>query len=335
MWYPGKNLINAIGNGLGRNRDLKTRGLNDPPPQYSPQGLAAFGGTAQAGAAGFGAAQGAQNNALGMYADMAAGNGPSVAEQQMRAGADQAVANQMTLAAQGTGGNLGSQMRTAQDAGAATALQTNQQAGQLRAGEQQAAMQGLAGLSSTMASQNLQREATGLGLMGNAYGQQLAAETQSQLGNRGLDLEQLQGNRGFGLGILQGLTGAAGTGAAIGMMSDERVKTGEAPSAGAATEAARAARPSKFEYEPGAGPPGERVGVIAQGLASTPAGRATVVPTEKGLALDVGQLSGLTLAGLAETIMRVDALEKKFGPKKKKPAKGGSRGKDRSAEDRP
>lgn len=152
-----------------------------------------------------------------MYRDAAMGNGPSVAEQQMKAGADQAVANQMAMQAQGRGGNLGANMRAAGQAGVGMQMQNNQQAAQLRAAEQQAAMQGFAGLGSTMADQGLQQQLAGQGFAGDIYGQQLASETQWGLGQRELDLKQREGNRAFGkdvsFGIFDRLSGLGGMGA--------------------------------------------------------------------------------------------------------------------------
>src|SRR5688572_428014 len=182
------------------------------------------------------------------------------------------------MAAQSRGGNLGAQARQAQGAGAAAQMGNAQQMATLRAQEVDAARAGLAGLSTSYTQGGLSQEANALGLQGQQAGQSLAASTQWGLGQRGLDLEQLQGNRGFGLGVMGGLTGAVGTGAGIGaMFSDVRAKQDVAVSGGAATEAARAAMPSTFEYVDGAGPPGRRTSVMAQGLAATPAGRATVM----------------------------------------------------------
>ena len=329
VWYPGKNLIGLVRGRIGgeaqaRNKLLKTRGLATAPPQYNEGTMGAFQGAAQQGGAGFASAQQDQQAALGMYQDAAAGNAPSVAEGLMQQGQDQAVANQMAMAAGGRTGNVASAANSAGQMGSGMAMQGAQQASQLRAAEIDAARAGAAGLSTNMAGQSLQQQGMGLAGMGQASGQQLAADVQTQLGQRGLDIEQLQGNRGFGLGVAKGVTGAIGTVASLAALSDERRKDQIQPSAGAASDAIRHARPSTFEYEPGAGPPGPRTGVMAQGLASTPAGAATVQPTEQGLMVDIGQLSGLTAAGLAETIARVDALEKvRKGKKRKKGASDG------------
>src|SRR5690606_36067945 len=145
-------------------------------------------GAADRAAAGLGA----QQDALGMYRQAALGQGPSVAELQMRQGGDQAIANAQTIAAQGRSGNLGASMRQGGQAGAAIGMQTNQQAAQLRAQEQQAGMQGYAGLGTQLQNQALQ-EQLAYGGFGNQ--QQLQAQqlgTQYDLARRDLELQRKQ-----------------------------------------------------------------------------------------------------------------------------------------------
>jgi hypothetical protein len=63
-------------------------------------------------------------------------------------------------------------------------------------------------MSNTMAGQGLQQQGMGLGLMGQASGQQLGADTQWGLGQRELDLKQLEGNRAAGMGWFDRIKGA-------------------------------------------------------------------------------------------------------------------------------
>lgn len=296
--------------------------MNVPQPEYDPNALAGFQGVADQGSGALAGARGAQGQALGMYTDMAQGNGPSLAQAQLAASGAQTVTDQQAMAAQARGGNLAAQARQAQGAGAAAQMGNAQQMAMLQAQEQQANLAGMAGMSNTMAGQGLQQQLSAQGLIGAAAGQSLDASTQWGLGQRGLDLQQLEGNRGmfeaggifgkdgFGANILGAVGGTIGLPATV---SDIRAKTNIAPSDGAATEAARALAPSNFEYKPGAGPPGQRTGVMAQDLASTPAGAATVVPTEQGLGIDAGQLSTLAMASNAETVQRLDKLERAMG----------------------
>lgn len=103
-------------------------------------------------------AQQAQQGALGMYQDAAAGNGPSAAQAMHAQMADQNRARAVAMASQGRGGGLSSQ-RDALTAGLAADTQAQQQAAQLRAQEQQAAMQGYAGLGMQMGGQAQQQQA--------------------------------------------------------------------------------------------------------------------------------------------------------------------------------
>jgi hypothetical protein len=315
-WWPGKNIGRPQGGWLGagraRQKELKERGMNTPAPQYD-QGLATgFGQAATTGAGAADYGREGMQEAMGMYRDMAAGNGPSVAEQQLQRGADQAIVNQTAMQAGGTAGNLGSAMRGASAAGAGMGMQANAEAAQLRAAEQQQAMAGLGGLSQAYTQGGLAQQQGAMGLQGQMGAGQLAADTEWGLGQRGLDIEQLQGNRGFGLGVVEGVSNIAKTVGGLAMLSDERAKTAAAPSGGAATEAARAANPISFDYKPGMGPPGRRAGVTAQGLAATPAGQATLAgsdPQTGMMQVDPGQLSALSMAGTAETVQRMDRLE--------------------------
>lgn len=200
MWYPGKNIIE----GIQDNRELKNRSIaagGQPAPQYDQGGLAAFQGAAAQGSSALGNARGMQGDTFGMYRDMAQGGGPSLAQAQLGQQNAQNVATQQAMAAQGSGGNLAAMQRGAAGVGAAGAMAGQQQLAQLRAQEQQAAMAGMAGMSNTMAGQGLQQQGMGLGLLGQAHGQQLGANTQWGLGQRGMDIEQLGGNRDFGLGM--------------------------------------------------------------------------------------------------------------------------------------
>lgn len=303
-----------------RRRGLRQRGYDAPAPQYNTGVGAGFAQAQGQGMEAAGLGRAGMQETMGMYRDMAQGNGPSVAEQQMQRGNDQAVANQMAMQAAGTSGNLGSAMRGASAAGAGMSMQANADAAQLRAAEQQAAMAGMAGLATNYTQGGLAQQQGAMGLRAGMAGQQLAADTQWGLGQRGLDLEQIQGNRGFGLGIMKGITGAAGTGASSAAMflpppippSDMRGKQNIVPlGGGEATEATRQAGASTFEYKPGVGPPGRRAGIMAQGLASTELGSAALGPErEDGLmTVDSGQLSTLNAATNAETIGRLDRLE--------------------------
>jgi len=155
---------------------------------------------------GFAGAQTAQRGALGMYRDMAEGNGPSVAQEQLRSQGEANAAQQMQLMGSARGGNLQSAMRQGAVAGTAAQAATNQQMGQLRAQEQQAAMAGYAGLGSTMAGQSLQQQGLFEGQLGQAHTAQMDAEMRQRM----LDEQRRQFNKQQALRWTQFGTGAAG-----------------------------------------------------------------------------------------------------------------------------
>lgn len=102
-----------------------------------------------------------------------------------------------------------------------------------------------------------------------------------------------------------------GGGEGFGGFSDERMKQGAAPAGGqvSATQAIDNTPSASFEYAPGAGPPGRRVGVMAQDLEKTPAGAAIVHNTPQGKMVDAFGASTLALAAQSEARQREKALE--------------------------
>lgn len=179
------------------------RGLNKPPPQQflggSPEALAALRaqqgmGVAQGNAIvgqaagqsmgdrGFGygvAGQGLaeQGMALGNARNLAGQSTDSLAQMQLQQGLAQTQDAMGAQAAQARGGNQAAAMRGAQQAGVQAALGVNAQAGQLRAAEQQAALNRQIGVEQ-MASQ--------VGGQQLGLGAGMAQQGTSQLGSLGL-----------------------------------------------------------------------------------------------------------------------------------------------------
>lgn len=319
-WYPGANIgrlfkgekvFPGLRGGIDRQRGLKQRAYDaggQPAPQYDAGTMGAFQNAAAQGGTALGAARGAQGDALGLLGAAARGEGPSVAQAQLAQQNASNVATQQAMAAQGRGGNLAAQQRQASAAGAAGAMAGQQQLAQLRAGEMMAAQNAYAGQANAMADQGLQQQMGALGLQGAAQGQQLAAGTQWGLGQRGMDLQQLQGNREFGLQAAQGVMGAIGSIGALGMMSDERRKTAIAPGGAAAADALAGMDQITFDYQPGAGPPGRRIGTTAQSVERVAPG--AVINTPDGKVIDRDQGLGLVMAGSANQEQRLRALER-------------------------
>lgn len=70
-------------------------------------------------------------------------------------------------------------------------------------------------------------------------------------------------------------------------------------------------RPISYEYAPGAGPSGRRLGVSAQELERTPLGRGMVRETPAGKAIDVPQATGALLGMVGELGKRLSKVEGK------------------------
>lgn len=201
------------------------RGLNQAPPQQylggSPEALAARQAQYQQGIAqgnallgtgagvtgmagdqamqdrGFGygvAAQGlgAQDAAVNSARRLAGQNTTSLALLQQQAGLAQAQQAMLGQAAAARGGNQAAAIRNAQQLGSQAALDTNMQAAQLRAAEQQAALNrriGVEQLASQVGGQQL------------GLGAGMAQQGTSQLGSLGLGIGQLGlGSQGQFLG---------------------------------------------------------------------------------------------------------------------------------------
>jgi hypothetical protein len=138
-------------------------------------------------------------------------------------------------------------------------------------------------------------------------------ESQSQSQNQGKDDEdEEKGSKG-------GLFGR------LAIFSDERSKMNARGGGLAAAQAVGELEPKTYEYRPGYGEPGQRVGVMAQALERTPAGQAIVQETPLGKTVDVGGMSSLALAASSDQEHRLRDIEKALGLAKASNAQGGSR----------
>lgn len=128
----------------------------------------------------------------------------------------------------------------------------------------------------------------------NAAAQQLAAD-QSRM------------DRLLGAGL-----GAAGTGLSMLLTSDERAKQGVGDGRGAVDRLIRALEPQRFEYRDGSGPPGARLGVMAQDVQRAAPELVGRQPDGmRGLDRDAA-LSAL-LASVGRLGERVDGMERRGG----------------------
>lgn len=189
------------------------RAANTPVVAPQHQGLGAAQQALGAGQRNYGLGRAAQNDAMGMLTRNAAGQGPSVAQQQMAAGSQQNLVNQIGMAAQQRGGTLASQARQVQGMGSAAAMGLNQQAGQLRAQEMMAAQQAQAAQANTMAGMDLQQLLAAQQGLQSITGQMYGTEAEIAMANRQAAMNQQAGNRAFGMQLGEmGLNGIFGLG---------------------------------------------------------------------------------------------------------------------------
>ena len=264
----------------------------------------------EAGARALGFGMDAQKRSLSGYEAMAAGQGPSLATDMMRRQTAQSIAAQQSMAAQAGGAGA---FRNAAWQGAAQQAAGNQAIAEMRAQEQQAAMQGAAGMSSQLSGQGLQQQLGYAGMRNQAQISQMQAAADFALQQRALQEQERMGRfqRRMGwanFGVSTGGKVVEAIGSAV-SASDERLKTNIAPGQTAASELATAAAPIEFDYQGGAGPEGRRVGVSAQQLEQTPAGRSLVIDTPAGKMVDTNQAALAALGISGDQERRLRALE--------------------------
>lgn len=267
--------------------------------------------------------------------------GPSAAELQMRQGLGAAINAQRAQAASARGLSPGMAQRMAAQGIAGAQMQTNQQTGVLRAQEQLGAQNALGGLlaqqrgqdlnSAQMAQQGAQfntqtemqnrqqmDQATqayiGMGMSREQAQQQALADQEKlkadqQASANTLNAATAEGNADRAQKAKGGLIGAAG--AALGsIFSDRNAKT-EIREADADTEELLDGMGSYlYKYRDQRHGKGERLGVMAQDVAKSRAGREIVSRHESGLLqLDGKKTLGALLAAAANLNKRVRRME--------------------------
>ena len=261
-----------------------------------------------------GAAASGMDQATGMAALAARGQGPSAADAQMRAGLQQAQQAQQAAAAS-TRGNFGmaGAQHSAQAQSAGMQQEAINRAAALRAQEQQAGLAQYGQFSGQQAQINQQ------GAIANAQmaEQQNIANQQSSGQLLGGITSGIAGLATGGLSLLaQPAAQAVGTGAKA-AFSDERLKA-ERPNAGSHADAFLASiAPHEYTWtHPDAAPNGNaaaapNLGVMAQSVESSPAGHAIVQddPQSGYKKLDHAALLSAVAAGAGRLHQRVSALE--------------------------
>lgn len=299
------------------NRPTSTWNKNRIDPFYNygelgQKGMAGLKQGEQAGMAALGFGTDAQKQSLAAYNAMAAGQGPSLATDMMRRQTAQSIAAQQSMQAQAGGAGA---FRNAAWRGAAQQAAGNQAISELRSQEQQAAMQGAAGMASQLAGQGLQQQLGYAGMLNQAQISEMNAAANFALQQRALQEQERMGRYQRRMGWANfGINTAGNVASDIASMvsmSDERLKTNIAPGGGAASQLAGSLDPKAFDYMPGAGPPGNRVGVMAQQLEQTPQGASLVVDTPMGKGVDTDQAALAGLAISADQEQRLRALEQR------------------------
>jgi hypothetical protein len=218
----------------------------------------------------------------------AAGQGPSVASTMLQQQNQQNAANMNAQAAGMRGVNAGLAMRQAMQANAA--------------GNQQTAAQSV--LARMQEQQNAQ------GLLGNQLNTMQSQIMQGKLGANQLNTQIAMGNSNNSQAAAGGLINAGASAGAL--LSDERQKTNIHDGGRAAYEFLEAIQPHKYQYKnpgtPGAAG-GEQLGVMAQELEQSPAGRQMVMETPQGKMIDPARATSAMLAAQAEMHERLKQLE--------------------------
>lgn len=197
--------------------------------------------------------------------------------------------------------------------------------------QQFAAAQGATGANTSMAYRQALQNAAGISQQGAADAATLRAkevsDAQGQLGTalgttRGGDLTKYGTDVGAGNtryaadkdfeGKAIGAAAGAGSGIVQSLISDKDKKTAIGSGDDEIAAMLDGLKAQKFKYknpgEPGAAP-GKRAGVMAQDLEKSMAGRALVIDTPGGKAIDSPQAIGAMLAALASLHARTKRLE--------------------------
>lgn len=279
------------------------------------------------------------------YAAMAAGEGTSLAQEQLAASTDANVA--ATIAAMGSarGGNLNAAQTQAAASGAGLQQQGVQQMAQMRAMEQQNAMAAQAGIAGQLAGMSQGREASMLGMGQQGLQQQQMQTQEFQMKDAELR-EQRKKDRGErwmqGVGQVAGIAGTvagavasdirakknirkvgkgglAETLATMGPMEhEEHDREEHGPSIAIllseAGETMGDLDPFEYDYNErgrrAGGKRGRKAGIMAQDLAATELGEGMVYPNEDGtLTIDGPSAVSFVLAAGADHERRLRGLE--------------------------
>ena len=303
----------------------------------------------------------AQMGLMGQLQGQVAGEGPSLADMQLKKAGEQNLKQQMAAMASQRGGNPALAARQAANMAAEQGQNIAAQSSQMRLQEQRGAQEQLAGLtqaargqdiglatdqarldqSGQIADQAAQLKAQGLtdaqvqSMLQGAAGIDLAQfkapqelealKSQQALGYGGIEAQMAQAGAAAAGQQTRDILGAVGTGlGAYAALSDKNLKTDIKPANDKLEALMKAAAGSEFSYkDPEKFGAAKRIGPMAQNLEKSELGRDMVLDTPEGKMVDYNQPS--TFMAMASLLNeKIDTLESqlaKSADKRKK--KGG------------
>lgn len=253
---------------------------------------------------------------IGQLSQQAMGQGPSIAEAQLKSATNRNLAQQLAAAASMRGRNPAAAQRQILTAQGDAGRQLAEQSATARLQEQQQA-QGQLAQQQQMAD-NLQQNSTSQGFQAAIAPK--TADQEYDLARAGIR----QQNNATDKGVVNNLLGSVvGSGATALMASDKNNKKDIKSGSADVSKFLDSLDAKHYEYkdtsEPGTAK-GPRVGVLAQDVEKSDMGKTMVKDTPNGKMIDTVQGFGAVLAAQAEMNKRLKALE---GKKSAKMADGG------------
>lgn len=263
-----------------------------------------------------------QQNLIQDLQTQAAGQGPSLAEAQLKAASDRNLAQQVAAAASGRGGNQAAIQRQLARQQQASGQQVAQDAAQARIQEQVAAR-------NQLGSAIAQQQNAGLTQTSDARQQRLSGQIAGAQSSQALEqlklqragqAAQLQAAVPADKSWLQGALGTLGDVATFGAtaFSDKKLKKDIKDGDKSTAEFLDAISAKTFKFKdgkqalPGAEKGGkEQLGILAQDLEKSKLGKNMVQDTDMGKMIDMAQGFGAVLAAQANLNKRLSEIEKK------------------------
>lgn len=254
----------------------------------------------------------------GMLESAAQGKAPSAAEMMMQRRAGEVARNAMSMANSAREYNPALQMQ-AMNQGALAGIELGGQAAELRANEMANARNALlsadqAALGARQAQEGM-RQGERQMLRQEYMGRDQMAQNQA-MNVAQMDLQRQQANAGQKAAATAQQMGAFGNtmnlvGGGLMALSDENLKTNISSAEVDTDNLMEVMRPKMYEYINDQWGKGKRVGVMAQDVEKSKAGKKLIVDTSVGKAIDIPKATSALLASTARLHERLSKLEKK------------------------